>query len=139
MRSRESWGLGFVLAGLVALSVAWSPAGAPADAPADAKDRHSGTILKVDVPGRMVVVEELGLAGVRRELRVRVAPDARIVMSERVDDTTATDPPFRDTPIELQALRPGDFIVVESAPVEGAQLARAVTVTFRAPGADARR
>lgn len=131
MRSREPWGLGLALAGLVVLGVAWAPAGAD--------NRHSGTILQVDVPGRMVVVEELGQGGVRRELRVRVAPDARIVLSERVDDTTATDPPFRDTPIEFRALRPGDFVVVESLPVEGAQLARALTVTFRATGADARR
>jgi hypothetical protein len=84
-------------------------------------------------------VEELGVAGVRRELRVRVAPDARIVMSERVNDTTVTSPPFRDTPMALETLRPGDFVVVEAAPAEGVQVARAVTVTLRGAAADARR
>ena len=132
MRPPETpWRLGLVFAAIVALGVGWGAAGAD--------DRHSGTVLRVDVPARIVVVEELGVAGVRRELRVRVAPDARIVMSERVNDTTVANPPFRDTPMALETLRPGDFVVVEAAPAEGVQVARAVTVTLRGAAADARR
>jgi hypothetical protein len=132
MRPPETpWRLGLVFAAIVALGVGWGAAGAD--------DRHSGTVLRVDAPARIVVVEELGVAGVRRELRVRVAPDARIVMSERVNDTTVTSPPFRDTPMALETLRPGDFVVVEAAPAEGVQVARAVTVTLRGVAADARR
>ena len=132
MRPPETpWRLGLVFAAIVALGVGWGAAGAD--------DRHSGTVLRVDAPARIVVVEELGVAGVRRELRVRVAPDARIVMSERVNDTTVTNPPFRDTPMALETLRPGDFVVVEAAPAEGVQVARAVTVTLRGAPADARR
>jgi hypothetical protein len=108
---------------------------------AGAAERHSGTILKVDGPGRMIVLEELGIAGVRRELSMRLEPDARIVVSERAPEGAVADlaQPFRDTPVDLQAVRPGDFVVVESAATEGTKTARALTVTLRRTPGDVRR
>ena len=108
---------------------------------AGAAERHSGTILAVDVPARTIVLEELGVAGIRRELSMRLPPDARIVVSDRAPETTLRDlaRPFRDTPVDLQAVRPGDFVVVESATTEGTSVARALTVTLRGTPGDVRR
>jgi hypothetical protein len=80
----------------------------------------------------MLVLEDRGAAGEAGRLRVELAPDARVVLSER--DDQAEDPsrhPFKDTVISLSDVRRGDYVVVEMRGPEGKELARSVVVTFR--------
>jgi len=94
--------------------------------------RSSGVVLSVDPRARTLVFEDRGAAGAGR-LRVELAPDARVVLSER--DPQAEDPsrPFKDTVISLSDVRRGDYVVVEARGPEGKELAHSVVVTFRPP------
>jgi hypothetical protein len=93
--------------------------------------RTSGTVLSVDSRARLVVLEERGAGGAVSRLRVELAPDARVAVSER--DPRAQDPthPFRDTTIDLAEVRPGDYVVVQTQGPEGKELGRSVVVTLR--------
>ena len=71
---------------------------------------------------------KLGLAG---RLRVELAPDARVVLSERDDRAEDPSHPFKDTVISLSDVGRGDYVVVEMRGPEGKELARSVVVTFR--------
>jgi hypothetical protein len=90
--------------------------------------RVSGVVLSVDLKARTLVLQDMGAASEARRLRVGLAPDTRVVLSER--EAPATD--FKDTPISLSEIRDGDFVVVDMKPSEGTPLARSVVVTFRA-------
>jgi len=94
--------------------------------------RSSGVVQAVDPRARSLVLEERGVAGTGR-LRVELAPDARVVLSQR--EARAADPthPFTDTPIDLSDVRRGDYVVVDIQGPEGRELGRSVTVTFRSP------
>jgi hypothetical protein len=85
-------------------------------------------VLTVEPTARMLVLEDGGVAG---RLRVELAPDARVVLSER--DEEAKDPthPFKDTAIDLADVKRGDYVVVEMQGPEGKELVRSVVVTFR--------
>lgn len=125
MRMRIGIGmLAACAAGLVGLALLSS---------AGAADRRAGTVAAVDAATRTFVVDELGEAGKPRRVTVRVAPATRIVVSERLTGPASGDlsRTFRDTPIEFADLRAGDFVVVESSPAGGAEVASEVTVTFR--------
>jgi len=93
-------------------------------------ERHSGTVVKVNPAARTLVVDELGALGKQRKLNVRVTPQAQVILSKRVPDDQAQDPrhPFKDTPVSLSDLRPGDFVTVEMGK---GKTASSVTVTFR--------
>ena len=90
----------------------------------------SGVVLSVDPRARVLVFEDRGTAAAER-LRVELAPDARVALSER--DANAEDPshPFKDTVISLSDVGRGDYVVVEMRGPEGKELARSVVVTFR--------
>jgi hypothetical protein len=97
-----------------------------------AQERRSGTIESVDAQARSFVFTELAEDGRRRTLRVQTGGDTRITLSERLPEGQATaDRPFKDTPISVADLRPGDFVVVEMAPDGGQPRVRSVTVTLR--------
>lgn len=103
----------------------------PSAKPAPARivsTRVSGVVLSIEPSAGMLVLEDGGAAG---RLRVELAPDARVVLSER--DEHAEDPsqPFKDTVIDLADVRRGDYVVVERRGPEGKELARSVVVTFR--------
>jgi hypothetical protein len=93
--------------------------------------RSSGVVLSVDPSARMLVLEDRGSAGEAGRLRVELAPDARVVLSERADQAEDLSRPFKDTVISLSDVRRGDYVVVEMRGSEGKELARSVTVTFR--------
>lgn len=99
-------------------------------APVRVSARLSGVVLSVDPRARVLVFEDRGTAAAER-LRVELAPDARVALSER--DANAEDPthPFKDTVISLSDVRRGDYVVVEMRGPEGKELARSVVVTFR--------
>jgi len=99
-------------------------------APVRVSTRFSGVVLSVDPKARALVLEDRGAATAER-LRVELAPDARVVLSER--DVDAEDPghPFKDTVISLSDVGRGDYVVVEMRGPEGKELARSVAVTFR--------
>lgn len=92
--------------------------------------RFSGVVLSVDPTARVLVLEDGG-AGAAGRLRVQLAPDARVVLSER--DAQAEDPsrPFKDTAISLSDIGRGDYVVVERRGPEGKELAHSIVVTFR--------
>jgi hypothetical protein len=92
--------------------------------------RFSGVVLSVDPTARVLVLEDGG-AGAAGRLRVQLAPDARVVLSER--DAQAEDPsrPFKDTAISLSDIGRGDYVVVERRGPEGRELAHSIVVTFR--------
>ncbi|MGH7316813.1 MAG: hypothetical protein ACREJS_11190 [Candidatus Rokuibacteriota bacterium] len=81
-------------------------------------------VLSVDPRARALVLED----GRRR---VELAPDARVVLSERDDQPEDLSHPFKDTVIGLPDVRRGDYVVVEMRGPEGKELARSVVVTFR--------
>ncbi len=60
----------------------------------------------------MLVLEDRGGAGAAGRCAFELAPDARVVLSER--DAQAEDPtrPFKDTAIDLSDVRRGDYVVV---------------------------
>jgi hypothetical protein len=93
--------------------------------------RFSGVVLSVDRAASVLVLEDRGAAGAAARLRVELAPDARVVLSER--DGQAEDPSraFKDTPISLSDIGRGDYVVVERRGPEGKQLAHSIVVTFR--------
>jgi hypothetical protein len=90
--------------------------------------RVSGVVLSVDEKARTLVLEDRGAAPELRRLRVGLAPDTRIALSER--DSQLVD--FKDTAITLSEVRSGDFVVVDLKRLEGTPLARSIVVTFRA-------
>jgi hypothetical protein len=90
--------------------------------------RVSGVVLSVDEKARTLVLEDRGAAPELRRLRVGLAPDTRIALSER--DSQLVD--FKDTAITLSEVRSGDFVVVDLKRSEGTPLARSIVVTLRA-------
>lgn len=100
---------------------------------AGSAERHSGTVVAVDPNARTLALEELAAAGKTQQLKVSVPAQAQVVFSERIPDHQVTDlrHPFRDTPIGLPDIRPGDFIVVELTEKGEKVVASSVTVTFR--------
>lgn len=100
--------------------------------PAPAASRHSGTVIAVDPKAGRVVVEEMVQGTTTRTLTVPVGPGTRLVLSERLPDAEVTDlrHPFRDRPIGLADIHPGDVVLVELPSATGP--ASAVTVTLRA-------
>jgi len=93
--------------------------------------RSSGIVQSVDPRARTLVLQDMGTTAVAWRLRVELAPDARVVLSERNDRAEDLSHPFRDTVISLADVRRGDFVVVEMRGPEGKALARSVVVTFR--------
>jgi hypothetical protein len=93
--------------------------------------RSSGLVLSVNPRARTLVLEDRGATAAATRLRVELAPDARIVLSERYDRAEDLSHPFKDTLISLSEVRRGDFVVVEMRGPEGKALARSVVVTFR--------
>ncbi|MBI4611328.1 MAG: hypothetical protein HY726_20245 [Candidatus Rokubacteria bacterium] len=100
---------------------------------AGSSERHSGTVVKVDPQARTLIIEEMAAGGTTRTLQVRIAPQARLVLSRRLPDSQVADPrnPFKDTPIGLGDLRSGDFVVVELTGAGEKAEASSVTVTRR--------
>lgn len=90
--------------------------------------RVSGVVLSVDLKARALVIQDMGADAEARRLRVGLAPDTRVVLSER--ESPATE--FKDRTISLSDIRDGDFVVVDLKRSEGAPLARSVVVTLRA-------
>jgi hypothetical protein len=79
-----------------------------------------------------VVLEELGAGGATSRRQIALAPDARVVVSERDPQAENLSHPFKDTAIDLDAVGRGDYVVVETRGPEGEELARSITVTLRA-------
>ena len=100
-------------------------------APVRVSTRSSGVVLSVDPRASMLVLEDRGAAGEAGRLRVELAPDARVVLSERDDQAEDLSRPFKDTVISLSDVGRGDYVVVEMRGPEGKELARSVVVTFR--------
>lgn len=106
----------------------------PPSRPASARivrTRSTGVVLSVDPRTRMLVLEDRGVAGDAGRLRIEVAPDVRVVLSERDDQAEDPSRPFKDTAIDLSDVRRGDYVVVQTRGPEGKELAWSVMVTFR--------
>jgi hypothetical protein len=114
-------------------------AGAPAAPPTPTRSaparivstRSSGVVLSVDPGASMLVLDERGAGGEARRLRIELAPEARVVLSERAERAEDVSRLFKDTPIDLSDIRTGDYVVVERRGPEGEELAQSVVVTFR--------
>jgi hypothetical protein len=96
-------------------------------------EQHAGTVLALDTEAGTLVIDEFGANAVRRPFRVRLAPRAQVVLSERTQGAEAFDRPFTDTAIGLADVRIGDFVVVE---LTGGTppMATTVVVTLRGGG-----
>lgn len=118
-----------------------SPAGRPEPPPSSpapvrvVTTRASGIVLAVNPSARTLVLQDMGAAPAASQLRVALAPDARIVLSERDDRAEDLSHPFKDTVSSLSDVRKGDFVVVDMRGPEGTALARSVVVTLRGPEA----
>lgn len=108
-------------------------------AAAQATERHSGTVMAVDLAARTLVVKELVQEGRPRQLVVKVPSGAAVIASDRIPDEQVTrfDAVFVDKAIDLSDVRPGDFVVVEGAARGDSAAAGKVTVTLRSTGAGA--
>jgi hypothetical protein len=95
----------------------------------NAEGRHAGTVVSVDPVSGAMKLDELGLAAVRRTFDVKVAPNADVVLVERVEPVRDLNQAWKSTPIRLEDVRPGDYVVVELGDQPGT--ARRVTVTLR--------
>lgn len=95
---------------------------------AESGERHAGTVLNVDSARGQLVLDEFGVASTRKTVTLRVAPEARVVDSQRRQHGETFDKPFVDTPIALADVRAGDFVVVD---VEEPGVAERVVVTQR--------
>jgi hypothetical protein len=93
--------------------------------------RSSGVVVSVDPRAGVLVLEDRGAAGAAGRLRVELAPDARVVLSERVDQAEDPSRLFKDTPISLADIGRGDYVIVERRGPEGKQLAHSIAVTFQ--------
>ncbi len=94
---------------------------------------HAGKVIAVYPEAYTLVIIE-SLAGEKvRQWPVKVEPGTEVVMSERIPDSMVTDfrSPFRDTPIALTEIRPGDSVTVEAIRKGGKAVASSVKVTFR--------
>jgi hypothetical protein len=105
----------------------------PSSSSAQATERHSGTVIAVDVATRTLVLRELVEDGRPRRLQVRVPEGAAVVYSERVPDEQVTrlDAAFNERALEIGDVRPGDFVVVEGAARGNEVTASTVVVTLR--------
>jgi len=93
--------------------------------------RSSGIVLAVNPSARTLLLQDMGAAAEASRLRVELAPDARVVLSERDDRAEDLNHPFKDTVITLSDVYKGDFVVVDMRGPEGKALARSIVVTFR--------
>jgi len=115
------------------ISPAVGPVPLPSRPPARViSTRASGRVLSVDPGARTLVLEDMGAGAKVSRLRVELANDARVVLSERHDRAEDLSHPFKETVISLSDVRQGDFAVVEMRGPEGTAVARSVVVTFRA-------
>jgi hypothetical protein len=118
------------------ISPAVAPVPQPSQPPAPParviRTRASGRVLSVDPSTRTLVLEDMGAGAQVSRLRVELAPDARVVLSERDDRAEDPSHPFKETVISLSDVRKGDFAVVEMRGPQGTAVARSVVVTFRA-------
>jgi hypothetical protein len=98
-----------------------------------AGERHSGTVTAVDPQARTLIVEELAEEGKVKHLRILVARDAQVVLSERIPDREVTDfsRTFRDTPLILSQIRSGDFVNLDVERSGATLVATSITVTLR--------
>jgi hypothetical protein len=117
--------LGMLLTGI--LAGGWAPL-----VRAGAASRHDGEVEAVDLRTRMLTLSELAEGGTARTLHVRIPPNTTIVRSERLptDQVKELEHPFKDTPIRLLDVRPGDYVVVELSRTGKRAEASSVTVTF---------
>ena len=96
---------------------------------AAAAERHAGTVLDVDAATRTITLDEFGAGAVRRMLVVQLAPDATLLLTERVEPVVDWNRAWRDTPIRLGDVRIGDFVVVDVG--ERSPVADRLVVTLR--------
>lgn len=98
-----------------------------------AGERHSGTVTAVDPEARTLIVEELAEEGKVKHLRILVAQDAQLLLSERIPDREVTDfsRTFRETPLALSQIRSGDFVNLDVERSGDTLVARSITVTLR--------
>ena len=96
---------------------------------AGAEDRHAGTVISVDPATGAMKVDEFGRAAVRRTLYVKVSPSAEVVLVERVEPVRDLNRAWKSTPIRLEDIRPGDYVVVDIGDQPGT--AQRVAVTLR--------
>jgi hypothetical protein len=117
--------LGAMLVGMVA-------GGWAALVRAGTASRHDGEVEAVDLRTRTLTLSELAEGGTARTLHVQVPPNATIVRSERLpaDQVKELEHPFKDTPLRLSDVRPGDFVVVELSRTGKRAEASSVTVTL---------
>jgi hypothetical protein len=104
------------------LSVAGIVVGILAAAPAQGADtRHSGRVLAVDPSARTLRIEEMkawtGPGTGTVELSLRLASDAQLLSVTRAPGASLAGwlNAWREAPIGLDAVRPGDFVTVTTS------------------------
>jgi hypothetical protein len=95
------------------------------------RTRFSGVVLSVDPAARVLVVGDSGATGAAGRVRVELAPDARVVLSERDEEADDASRLLKDTAINVSDIGLGDYVIVERRGPEGKQLAHSIAVTFR--------
>jgi hypothetical protein len=80
---------------------------------ATAGQRHDGTVRTVNPKTGILTLDELGANARKQTLRVHVTPATRLVLSERIPKPADLRQEFKDTPIALSAIKPGDYVVVD--------------------------
>jgi hypothetical protein len=112
-----------VVIGILALAPAAEAAGAA---------KHSGVVQSVS--SGTLTIAEVGIGmGHRNQLltlSIGVTPQTRIVLASRSDEVVAAEWPggFREAPVALTDVRPGDYATVEVDRQNGRLVARSIVV-----------
>lgn len=104
-----------------------------------AEQRVSGTVVRVDPAGGVLVVEELtastGPEPTPAQRRFALAENTTVALVHRSPDAPGGWPnAYTATPLKVDELRPGDFVTVMFVPDGERLLARLVSVVRPAPG-----
>ena len=86
-------GIGFGIRRMVRSSAVVALALGLAAGAVSAGERHAGSVLAVDAVGRGLMLDEFGVAGSRRTVEIKLAPDALVSLSEREEPVTSFSHP----------------------------------------------
>lgn len=94
--------------------------------------KHVGTVVQVNLARGILVVDEMLQGTTTRRWTIHLTPETRLVKSVRlpIDQVTDLRHPFQDTPLTVQGLKAGDYVVVEVVRHGRRLVARTVTVTL---------
>ena len=120
---------------LIALLFAGAALALPQPTLAAASARHDGTVERVDAREHVLVIREYGRGGHATDFRAQLAPDVHVTMSDRSARAIDAQHEFSERPMNLSAIKRGDFVVLDVTGHGSHRRAESVMVTLRGSAA----